>query len=154
MKMAELETIADALTLAIIREGRACEFYKELALHVERCELHDLVLLMAQEELEHKRNLEFELVKQGIVSRSVPAEIRFNVADYLEEPGSADGLNYKEVMLLAIEKERTSFRLYALLAGAVHDEEMQDVLLAMAEQEAKHILRFEQAYEEATSDER
>ncbi len=149
--MAELETIADALSLAIIREGHACEFYKELALHVESRELHDLVLLLAQEELEHKRSLEFELVKQGVVSRAVPTEIRFNVAEYLEEPGSAEGLDYKEVILLAIEKERTSFRLYALLAGAVQDGEMQEALLAMAEQEAKHVLRFEQAYAEAVS---
>jgi rubrerythrin len=149
--MAELETIADALRLAIIREGHACEFYKQLALHVQGRELHDLVLLLAQEELEHKRRLEFELVKQGVVTKEVPAEVRFSVAEYLKEPGSPEGLDYKEVMLLAIEKERTSFRLYALLAGVVEDEEMQEGLLAMAEEEAKHILRFEEAYREATS---
>lgn len=149
--MAELETIADALRLAIIREGHACEFYKQLALVVVNEELHNLVLSLAQEELEHRRKLEFELMKQGVVSRGVRAEVRFSVGKYLEEPGSPEGLDYKEVMLLAIEKERTSFRLYALLAGAVEDEEMQEGLLAMAEEEAKHMMRFEEAYREATS---
>lgn len=149
--MAKLKTVADLLKLAILREKRACEFYRELAAGIPDRELAEVVLLMAQEELEHKGKLELELIKQGIVAKKIPQRVRLEIEDSADDTDPTGGIDYKDLMLVAIEKERTSFRLYALLAGALDDSEMQEALLALAEEEAKHVARFEQAYHEATS---
>ncbi len=149
--MAELETVADALRLAIMREGYACELYKQLRLSADDPELQDLFRDLAEEELEHKRKLEFELLKQGCVSKPIETEISLSAIEYLDELPPPKGMDYAEVMLFGIAKERTSFQFYSLLAGAVEDKELQDGFLALAEEEARHLVRFEDAYREATS---
>lgn len=149
--MTGLETVADAIRVAIIREGYACELYKQLRLNTDEPELQDLFGDLAQQELEHKRKLEFELIKQGNVNKPIDTSISLDAMEYLEELPSPEGMDHKEVMLFGIAKERTSFQFYTLLAGTITDRELQNVLLALAEEEAKHIQRFETAYEQSIS---
>jgi rubrerythrin len=51
------------------------------------------------------------------------------------------------MLLLGIEKEEASFRTYVNLLMSVRDEESREVLLALAEEEVKHKLRFEMEYD-------
>ncbi|MHC4620812.1 MAG: rubrerythrin, partial [Planctomycetota bacterium] len=55
--------------------------------------------------------------------------------------------DYKDMLLLGIEKEEASFRTYVNLLMSVRDEESREVLLALAEEEVKHKLRFEMEYD-------
>ena len=52
-------------------------------------------------------------------------------------------MDYKDVLQLGMEKEEASFRTYVSLLATVHDQESREVLLALAEEEVKHKLRFE-----------
>jgi rubrerythrin len=56
-------------------------------------------------------------------------------------------MDYKDMLLLGIEKEEASFRTYVTLIGTVHDQESREALLAIAEEEVKHKLRFELEYD-------
>ena len=56
-------------------------------------------------------------------------------------------MDYKDILLLAIEKEEASFRTYVNLLPTVHDQASREVLLAIAEEEVKHKLRFEIEYD-------
>jgi rubrerythrin len=56
-------------------------------------------------------------------------------------------MDYKDMLLLGIEKEEASFRTYVNLLANVDDEESREVLLAIAEEEVKHKLRFETEYD-------
>jgi rubrerythrin len=51
------------------------------------------------------------------------------------------------MLLLGIEKEEESFRIYIDLLQRVQDKESREVLLALAEEEVKHKLRFETEYD-------
>ena len=51
------------------------------------------------------------------------------------------------MLLLAIEKEDASFRTYVNLVANAGDEQTQELLLALAEEEVKHKLRFETEYD-------
>jgi len=55
-------------------------------------------------------------------------------------------MDYKDILLLAIEKEEASFRTYVNLLPHAADAESKDILLAIAEEEVKHKLRFEIEY--------
>ena len=48
---------------------------------------------------------------------------------------------------VGMEKEEASFRTYVNLVGQSQDEQSREVLLALAEEEVKHKLRFEAEYD-------
>jgi len=56
-------------------------------------------------------------------------------------------MDYKDMLIMAMQKEEASFRLYVDLAGRVTNEDAHDTLLALAEEEVKHKLRFEIEYD-------
>jgi rubrerythrin len=56
-------------------------------------------------------------------------------------------MDYKDMLLLGMEKEEASFRIYIDLISQVQDKESREVLLALAEEEVEHKLRFETEYD-------
>ena len=56
-------------------------------------------------------------------------------------------MDYKDLLLLAMEKEEASYRTYISLVPSVHDPASREILLAIAEEEIKHKYRFEIEYD-------
>jgi rubrerythrin len=56
-------------------------------------------------------------------------------------------MDYKDVLIIAMQKEESAFKLYVDLAGRVTNEDSKETLLALAQEEVKHKLRFEMEYE-------
>jgi rubrerythrin len=54
---------------------------------------------------------------------------------------------YKDILLIGIQKEEASFRLYTDLAGMATDHDSKQTLLALAQEEAEHKLRFQAVFE-------
>lgn len=136
-----------ALEFAISREKDAYNFYMVLAGYTDNVELKKAIEELAQEELEHKAKLELEFIKMG---NTLPVEDEFptfSESSILSNTGTILGMSYKELLMLAIEKEEASFRTYVNLASKINDKKFRDVLLAIAEEEVKHKLRFEIEYD-------
>jgi rubrerythrin len=55
-------------------------------------------------------------------------------------------LTYRNILQLAIDKEDASFKFYVTMIGQTQDAASKDVLMALAEEEVKHKLRFQTAY--------
>ena len=136
----------EILEFAIAREIEAYHFYMGLAKRVVNPEIQKVFLDLAQEELEHKATLELEVMKTG----KVLPEIEVPVPDF-ENIISSDGsqllMDYKEILLLGIEKEDAAFRTYINFLTQVDDEESREVLLSLAQEEVKHKLRFQTEYD-------
>jgi rubrerythrin len=56
-------------------------------------------------------------------------------------------MDYKDLLTMAMQKEESSFRLYVDLASRVTDEDAYETLLALAEEEIRHKMRFEMEYD-------
>ena len=56
-------------------------------------------------------------------------------------------MDYKQMLRLSIQKEDSSFRLYVDMAARVTSEDAKETLLALAEEEVKHKMRFEMEYD-------
>jgi rubrerythrin len=69
------------------------------------------------------------------------------VGQVWQNSGPKLDMDYKDMLLLGIEKEEASFRTYVTLIGTVHEQGSREVLLAIAEEEVKHKLRFELEYD-------
>ena len=144
--MAQVSSVGEAIELAISREIQSAEFYTDLAGRMKTVGMRELFERLASEELEHKGRLELELMKEGLVAETLGRLVDVGPAGYSADLPDEDKLEYKDVLELAIRKERLSFRFYAQLSGLIGESEVQEVLLELAEEEARHVVLFEIEY--------
>jgi len=137
----------ELLDFAIQGEQEAHDFYMDLAERVERPAMKKLLTQFAREEAGHKKKL--ESIKKG--SRSFPYAddvVDLKIADYLVDIEATGDLTYQEALILAMKREKAAFRLYTDLAALTADKDLKIVFQSLAQEEAKHKLRFEIEYDE------
>ena len=57
-------------------------------------------------------------------------------------------MTYQDALILAMKKEKYAFKLYTNLADYAKAENLKNIFLMLAQEEAKHKLRFEIEYDE------
>jgi rubrerythrin len=146
--MAKASPDVEILEFAVAREVEAYHFFMALAGRVTNLGTRRAFEDFAKEELEHKAKLELEIMKMGRSVLVVEEEAPKSKEDFMV---SADGppldMDYRDILKLGMEKEEASFRTYVSLLANVDNEESREVLLAIAEEEIKHKLRFQLEYE-------
>ncbi len=144
--MTEQQTIGRIIRLAIRREQEAYNFLMAMSECVESPGIKYMFKDLAKEELEHKDKLELELIKLGEVVQPQTSQTETENPYYIESDESAT-MDFADLLRLCIEKEDISFRFYINMAVQLNQEESRDTLLALAEEELRHKLRFEAEYE-------
>lgn len=143
--------VEEILYYAVGREIESNVFYNLLSQYVDDPQVNALCIEFASEELQHKALLELEIMKLGRVAihsavgkggRMLPKPL-----DYMLEMAKAMRLSLPELLILAMEKEKVSFRLYINLLSTVKDERSRQTLMELAEEEARHKMRFEIEYD-------
>lgn len=149
--MRHWNSIEEALAFAIAEEQAAADFYHRLAKQAELPGMKGVFAEFAQEEMNHKARLEAVRAGGGFL---VPAQkvVDLKIADYLMDVTPDPRLNYREVLVLAMKKEKAAFMLYSELAERATDENLKSVFRALAEEEARHKLRFEIEYDDLMAD--
>ena len=148
--MGEVSSIAEVLETAIARETRAAQFYAEVAERTGNPTMRILFERLAEEELRHKARLELEMMKEGVVARTVGIMADVGEPEYAAELEIGPNIEYRQALEIAVRKERSSFRFYTQLAGILLDDEVHDVILELAEEEARHLVQFETEYKKLT----
>jgi rubrerythrin len=145
--MERFSSLEEILDFAIAREDEANKFYTELAGQVDRPEMGKVFEDFAKEELGHKTKL--EAVKQGEFVISSDEEVpRLGIADYVVDVGPKPDMSYADALIVAMKKEKAAYRLYLDLAAVAEAEELTNMFLSLAQEEAKHKLRFEIEYDD------
>jgi len=137
----------EILEFAISKEMESYHFYMALTRHVETPKMRKLFEEFALEELGHREKLELEIMKLGktVQDRYDPPGPD---SDYIIMSGEATiNIDYKDMLLLAMEKEEASFRTYVDLVARARNEQARELLLVLAEEEVKHKLRFRNEYD-------
>jgi len=148
--MQEFASLDDVLDFAIGEEAGAVAFYTDLAAKMDRAWMKQVFEGFAKEEQGHKDKL--LAVKGGQKQLFSDKKVMdLKIGDYLvdvdpEEEGA--DLDYQQALILAMKKEKSAFKLYSDLAASTEDADLQNVLLGLAQEEAKHKLRFEVEYDE------
>jgi rubrerythrin len=57
-------------------------------------------------------------------------------------------LDYQKALILAMKREKSSYKMYLDLSNSVDDEELQQTFASLAQEEARHKLRFEIEYDD------
>ena len=70
-----------------------------------------------------------------------------DIAEYVVAGEFHPGMNYPELLSLAMQREKAAYRLYTDLAKITPDPEARALLKALAQEEARHKLAFEIEYD-------
>jgi ferritin-like protein len=74
--------------------------------------------------------------------------VDLKIGDYLVDVEPSDHMDYQQALIVAMKKEKKAFKMYTDLSSAADDENIKDLFAALAQEEAKHKLRFEIEYDD------
>lgn len=145
--MKEFKDINDILDFAINSEQEAVDFYSQLAANSKNADMKSVFEQFAKEEIGHKAQLT-KIKNEGIYKISAEKIADLKISDYVVAVNPTPDMTYQDALVLAMKKEKAAFRLYSNLATKAPNDEMKNLFLGLAQEEAKHKLRFEVEYDE------
>lgn len=139
----------EVLNFAIEQEIAANRFYLDLAQKSAIPAMQEVFESFAREEQGHQAKLEALKRKGGLAEHTDPEEVQeLGIADYVVDVEPTADMDYKDALILAMKKEKAAYRLYLDLASVAQSEELTDMFMWLAQEEAKHKLRFEIEYDD------
>jgi len=150
--MKQWNSFDDILTFAIKSEEDAAIFYRELAGRTDNPDMKAALESFAVEEDGHKEKL-LGVRSSGMATPSDEQVQDLKIGDYLVEVNPNETLDYRKVLILAMKREKAAFMLYTRLSAKAEDPALKQVLQLLAQEEAKHKLRFEIEYDDYVLDE-
>ena len=137
----------EIIDFAIGNEEEAAAFYRDLATQSDSPQMRTIFEEFAREEDGHKLKL-LGIKSGGGFKARLEKILDLKIGDYLGEVKPSACSDYQRALIVAMHKEKAAFKLYNDLAEATEDPELKKVMLSLAQEEAKHKLRFEVEYDE------
>ncbi|RJO71511.1 MAG: rubrerythrin [Myxococcales bacterium] len=141
--------VLDLLDFAIEEEEAAAEFYTRLAKLQKKDWMRKVLEGFAKEEAGHKAKLLDIKQNNKFFAPTAERVTDLKIADYTVDVELSENLDFQQALIIAMKKEKSAFRLYSDLAEVADTPELRQTFLALAQEEAKHKLRFEVEYDEA-----
>lgn len=146
--MSTFSDINEILDFAIDGEQGAVDLYTGLAAQAKNPGIKKAFEEYANEERGHKTKLEEVKAGKRFMKAGDKPVLDLKIADYTVNEDVGPDADYQSVLLFAMKKEKAAFKLYTDLAGKTDDPSIQELLLGLAQEEAKHKLRFELEYDD------
>ena len=145
--MKELNSVDEVLDFAIEREKEAARFYGNLAGKMKRPGMRKVLEKFSREEQGHQEKL-MAVKREKLLLSSEEKVLDLKISDYLVDVEPTPDMEYQDALILAMKNEKASYKLYTDLAQATDNERLRATLLGLAQEEAKHKLKFEVEYDE------
>ncbi len=143
--MQRFASVDEALDFAIAKEEEAARFYNDVASKAKPW-MAEIFKGFAAEEAKHQAKLLG--VKRGQKMLDAATKVQdLHLSDYLVADDKWDGADYQQALILAMKREKASFKLYTDLAASTQVAELQDLFLGLAQEEAKHKVSIEIEYD-------
>ncbi len=144
--MKEFQNVNDILDFAIDIEQNAVDFYNDLAGRSENEAMAEVFIQFAIEESAHK--LRLQRIKANEAFEFKEEKVRdLHIADYMIRVDTSPSMSYKDALILAMKREESAYKLYSDLVD-IAPPNLKKVFQVLAQEEAKHKLRFEMEYDE------
>lgn len=145
--MKNFKDVNEILDFAIQAEQGAVNLYSDLAEKARVKEMELVFMEFAKEEMSHKARL-LKIKEEGIIDMPEETVRDLRISDYTSEIKPRDDMDYQEALVLAMSQEKAAFKLYSKLAERAPNEQFRKLFLGLAQEEARHKLRFELEYDE------
>jgi len=140
------KTIDQVLDFAITKEEEAAALYASLAEKMSRPGMREAFLEFAREEEKHKERL-LEIKASGFTGVSEQQVEDLKVAETVQDSEIDPNMTYAEALRFAMKAEKAAFKMYSGLA-ALAPPSVAGVFQMLAQEEAKHKVRFEIEYDD------
>jgi rubrerythrin len=145
--MKKFNTIEEILDFAIRGEQEAVDLYTRLSDEATIPEMRDVFMQFAREEMSHKARL-LKVKEEGVMEHPGLQITDMKISDYTSEVEISNDMDYRDALVLAMGREKNAFKLYTRLATEAPNPGLRDLFLSLAQEEARHKLRFELEYDE------
>lgn len=145
--MENFKSIDEVLDFAIESEQKAFNFYTKLANQSRNNEMREVFEEFAREEMGHKARLT-EIKQTKVFSVSEQDVTDLKISDYVVQNEHSANITYQDALVLAMKREKAAYNLYTKLATKAPNDELKVLFQSLAQEEAKHKLRFELEYDE------
>jgi rubrerythrin len=144
----EFDAFDDVLAFAIEDKTRAYDLYSRFAERARQPWTRQAFDELAADKLKQRDHL--ERVKRAGELRVTAQNVQnLKIADYVTaDVRPAEDTDTREALIFAIRVERDTLRLYTDLADHAGDTEIQSLFLALAQEQAQHLLKLETEYED------
>ena len=116
----------EILDFAIVREESAAKFYYSFAKRVKRSWMKDVFNAFAKDEEGHKAILVG--FKEGQRLKPLDEKILdLKIGDYLVEVDVTPEMDYQEALIVAMKREKASYKLYTNVAQRADDPELRAI---------------------------
>jgi rubrerythrin len=142
------DSVDKVLDFAIQKEQEAADLYNMLAGRVDQQHMKQIFTQFSREEMGHKAKI--ENIKKGKID-FIPVTKKImdlKIGDSLVDVPIDDDLDYQKALIIAMKAEKAAFKLYTDLAAMSENAEIEQIFLGLAQEEAKHKLRFEIEYDD------
>ena len=146
--MKTFKSFNEVMDFAINSEIEAVNFYKMLADFVEKPEMAEVLLDLALQESGHKAQL--EAVKAGSIVIDDQEVGDLGITNKVKDVEPYAKMNYVDLLVIGMKKEEAARKLYTYLATVAQTQEIRDIFLKLAQEEAEHKMRFELEYDLTT----
>jgi protein-tyrosine phosphatase len=150
--MTAFSSVQDVLEFAISEEDALIGFYENMAATSKDPRVKGLFSSFARQEKEHIAKLR-DLRQKGLTSKQ-----EFDLDRLSDIAGRSDhtvrklsldaDLKLEDALALAMQKSKNGFILYMELAGSITDEQTRNIVLSLADAEARHRIQIEVEIEE------
>lgn len=137
----------EILNFAIRNEDESFRFYTGIANTTDKPHMRLIFEKFAIEEKEHKVKLE-KIKKDGTFATEQKNIMDLKISDYISDEELNPEMEYQHALVIAMKHEKKAFQLYTNLAEIAVDDTTRNLFRFLAQEEAKHKLRFEIEYDE------
>ena len=142
--MEKYNNIDEVINFAIEQEQREVDFYNELADKMSKAKVELLFRDLALEKQNHILKLEVIRINGKIDHNSYDQIKELKTEHYIADVDySNEDPNYEDALIMAMEKEKSTFMFYWDLAERVSTPDLQDLFYMLALHEAKQKVKLE-----------
>ena len=145
--MENFKSVNEILDFAINSEQEAVDFYSELADNAKTEDMKKIYNEFVQEEMGHKQKL-IKIKQEGSFEIDNTEVEDLKISDYLVAVKASPDMSYRDALVVVMKKEKAAYKLYMKLSEKAPNEELKQVFLMLAREEANHKLQFETDYDE------
>lgn len=142
-----LQEFNEILDFAVAREQEAVKFYHDLQQESKFSEQRKMLAELESMEMGHILVIE-KLRQTGVKPEDIQRTPNLKIAEYLTAEPETEELNYQNILIKAMKREESSFKLYSEMSVKFPDAEVSTLFRRLAADEAKHKLIFEKMYDD------
>jgi rubrerythrin len=144
-------TLIEVIEYARVLEENAKKYYFDASKVVELSHAKDFLIELAQEETKHIELLEklHERLKQGKALPLVKKPVEtLGYGDFVPDVQLDERSGYRDILMVGMKREQESVKTYEKFSHYTDDPDAVALFLFLANEEKKHLRKFETAYDD------